>query len=76
MLMSRSAINPPTITMAKGRCESDPISRERAAGNKPRAAGALRKAASGAAAAALLLCFVGLLAYRLVMPILIERMGG
>jgi lipopolysaccharide transport system permease protein len=30
----------------------------------------------GITLAALLLCFVGLLAYRLVMPILIERMGG
>ena len=35
MLISRSAISPPTITMAKGRCESDPIAWDMAAGNNP-----------------------------------------
>src|SRR5437588_532503 len=38
MLISRAARRPPTITMAKGRCESEPMPRETAAGNKPRVA--------------------------------------
>ena len=35
MLMSRSAINPPTMTMAKGRCESEPMAWDMAAGSRP-----------------------------------------
>jgi len=33
--MIRSQINPPTITMANGRCESDPIACDVAAGSSP-----------------------------------------
>ena len=36
--MNSAASNPPTITMANGRCESEPMPRESAAGNKPRMA--------------------------------------
>ena len=35
MLSSRSEIRPPTMTMAKGRCESDPMPCDRAAGRSP-----------------------------------------
>src|SRR6202044_2827191 len=38
MFTTRSAINPPTITIANGRCESEPIACERAAGSSPRVA--------------------------------------
>ncbi len=31
-------MRPPTITIAKGRCESEPIACDRAAGNSPRVA--------------------------------------
>ena len=36
MPSSSAATSPPTITIAKGRCESEPIPRESAAGNKPK----------------------------------------
>ena len=36
MLISRSAISPPTITIANGRCESEPMPRESAAGSRPK----------------------------------------
>jgi hypothetical protein len=35
MLMTRSAIRPPTITIANGRCESEPMSCDSAAGSNP-----------------------------------------
>ena len=35
MLMKRAAIKPPTTTIAKGLCESDPIPRDSAAGKRP-----------------------------------------
>ena len=35
MLISSAAISPPTITIAKGRCESEPIPCEVAAGSNP-----------------------------------------
>ena len=35
MLITRSAISPPTITIANGRCESEPIAWDKAAGNNP-----------------------------------------
>ncbi len=33
--MTSAVIRPPTITMAKGRCESEPMAREVAAGSRP-----------------------------------------
>ena len=33
--MTRSDMRPPTITMAKGRCESDPMPCDMAAGSSP-----------------------------------------
>ncbi len=36
MLMTRSVIKPPTMTMAKGRCESDPMPCDIAAGSSPK----------------------------------------
>jgi hypothetical protein len=38
MLRSRAPMRPPTITMAKGRCESEPMPRDSAAGSKPKVA--------------------------------------
>src|SRR5437868_2073366 len=38
MLIKSSTIKPPTITMAKGRCESEPMSCDMAAGSNPRVA--------------------------------------
>ncbi len=35
MLISRSAIKPPTMTIAKGRWESEPMACDSAAGSKP-----------------------------------------
>jgi hypothetical protein len=36
--MTRSTMSPPTMTMAKGRCESEPMPCESAAGNSPNVA--------------------------------------
>src|SRR5260370_10167524 len=38
MLITKSEVNPPTITIAKGRCESEPMPCESAAGSNPRVA--------------------------------------
>ena len=38
MLMAKSAIRPPTMTMANGRCESEPMACEKAAGKSPKVA--------------------------------------
>src|SRR5580693_10349457 len=38
MLMNSSTISPPTITMANGRCESEPMSWDIAAGKSPKVA--------------------------------------
>ncbi len=38
MLITKAEINPPTITMANGRCESEPMACETAAGISPRVA--------------------------------------
>ena len=35
MLISNAAMRPPTITMANGRCESEPMPRDTAAGSNP-----------------------------------------
>src|ERR1022692_1688599 len=35
MLITRAEVSPPTMTMANGRCESDPMACESAAGNSP-----------------------------------------
>ena len=36
MLITSTAISPPTITIANGRCESDPMPCDVAAGTKPK----------------------------------------
>src|SRR6516162_1125026 len=38
MLIARLTMSPPTITIAKGRCESEPMACDKAAGSKPRVA--------------------------------------
>ena len=38
MLIRRSEMSPPTMTMAKGLCESEPIECDIAAGSSPRVA--------------------------------------